>query len=262
MTAPTNIKTAMQEHGRGALRGFAMVLSVIVYGAALVYAGVRSYDLFARTLPPEMLTLALLGIVALEVTALGLPLAVHFWTSPGQQRYIALGFYGLDLALIIANSILDAAYNGGRILPAFMQWYATFAVPGLPVFCMIGWAAIWMTDPTTREHDMRATVRAATREALFGRIVEETAAADIAADVQEAARLQAREIVGEMLGVSLKRSTGAVSPGGGAQSATNTRPTAAESTLPESRPANSGVPLYRNGTPTLAKAEAEEAPKG
>ena len=195
----TNIKTAMQNHGRGALRGFAVALSLIVYAAALVYAGVRSYDLFARTLPADMLGLAMLGIVALEVTALALPLAIHFWTAPGQQRMIAYGFYGLDLALIIANSILDAAYNAGTILPGFMQWYGVFAVPGLPVFCMIGWALIWTTDPTTREHDMREAVKAATREALFSRIIEETAAADITAEVQASAQAQVREIVGDTL---------------------------------------------------------------
>lgn len=256
-TAYTNIKTALQDHGRNGLRGFAMVLSIIVYTAALVYAGVRSYDLFARTLPPDLLGLALLGIVALEVTALGLPLAVHFWTAPGQQRMIAYGFYFLDLVLIIANSILDAAYNSGAILPGFMQWYGVFAVPGLPVFCMVGWALIWMTDPTTREHDMKAAVSAATREALFGRIIEETAQADITAEVQAAARLQVREIVGETLGI-----VRAIGPGATAPMSTTTGGRAAESTQPESRPATIGAPVYLNGTETRAKAEATEAPKG
>jgi len=240
----TTIKTALQEHGRGALRGFAVFLSLLVYAAALVYAGVRSYDLFARTLPPDLLALALLGIVALEVTALGLPLAIHFWTAPGQQRMIGFGFYGLDLALIIANSILDAAYNSGAILPGFMQWYGVFAVPGLPVFCMVGWALIWMTDPTTREHDMRAAVRAATREALFGRIIEETAAADITAEVQEAARLQVREIVGE----TLSRAPRAL-------------PAPTSSSTSTGATADPG-PVHANGTTVRAKVEAVEAPKG
>jgi len=241
----TNIKTAMQEHGRGALRGFAVVLSLIVYAAALVYAGVRSYDLFARTLPADMLGLAMLGIVALEVTALGLPLAIHFWTSPGQQRMIAFGFYGLDLALIIANSILDAAHNAGTILPGFMQWYGVFAVPGLPVFCMIGWALIWMTDPTTREHDMREAVKAATREALFGRIVEETAKADITEDVQAAAAALTREIVGE----TLARAPRALPA-----------PTGQGTTTGQA--ATIGTPVHANGTQNRAKVEAVEAPKG
>lgn len=244
----TNIKSAMQEHGRGALRGFAVALSLIVYAAALIYAGVRSYDLFARTLPPDMLSLAMLGIVALEVTALALPLAIHFWTSPGQQRMIGFGFYGLDLALIIANSILDAAQNSGAILPGFMQWYGVFAVPGLPVFCMIGWALIWMTDPTTREHDMRAAVKAATREALFGRIIEETAAADISEEVQAAARAQVREIVGETL-ATRPRALPAPASVSGQGAATG-------------QAVNVGAPVYRNGTEARAKAEAIEAPKG
>lgn len=240
----TNIKTAMQEHGRGALRGFAVALSLIVYGAALIYAGVRSYDLFARTLPADMISLALLGIVALEVTALGLPLAIHFWTSPGQQRLIAFGFYGLDLLLIIGNSILDAAQNAGTILPGFMQWYGVFAVPGLPVFCMIGWALIWMTDPTTREHDMRAAVRAATREALFERITEETASADIGEDVRAAAAELAREIVGETLARAPRRLSA---------------PSSAITTTTGQAVA---IPKHANGTEARARVEAVEIPKG
>lgn len=244
----TTIKTSMQEHGRGALRGFAVALSLIVYAAALVYAGVRSYDLFARTLPPDMLALALLGIVALEVTALGLPLAIHFWTSPGQQRLIAFGFYGLDLALIIANSILDAAQNAGTLLPEFMRGYGVYAVPGLPVFCMIGWALIWLTDQSTREHDMRAAVRAATREALFGRIIEETAATDITEEVQAAARAQVREIVGETL-ARAPRALPAPSSGQGGTTATG-------------QAVSVSTPKHANGTEVRARVEAVEAPKG
>ncbi len=260
----TTIKSAMKDNGRGALRGFAVFLSLVVYLAALLYAGVRSYDLFARTLPPDMLSLAMLGIVALEVTALALPLAIHFWTAPGQQRMTAYAFYGLDLLLIVANSILDAAQNAGTILPGFMAWYGVFAVPGLPVFCMIGWALIWAFDPATREHDMRATVRAATREALFGRIVEETAATDITEEVQAAARAQVREIVGETLG-SVPR----VSPAGGRAPATatekpTTHPTAVTESdpQPEGRPATISAPIHANGTQARAKVEATETPKG
>ncbi len=196
----TTIHTAMKENGRRALRGLAVALSLIVYLAGLLYAGVRSYDLFARTIPAELLALAVIGIIALEVTALALPLAIHFWTSPGPQRMAALGFYLLDMALIVANSILDAAQNSGTVLPAFMTAYGVFAMPALPVVTMLGWALVWMLDPTSREADLTAAVRAATHEAMLSQIIEEAKAVDIADDVKAAAAQRARAIVGETLG--------------------------------------------------------------
>lgn len=243
----TNIKSAMQEHGRGALGALAKVIGVIVYTGALIIAGVRSYDLFARTLPPDMLLLATIGTVVLELTACGLPLAIHYWTSPGQQRMVAFGFYGIDLVLIIANGILDSSQNAGTILPSFMQFYGTYVMPAVPVACMVGWGLLWLLDPTTREHDMRAAVRAATREALFGRIIEETANADITAEVEAAARLQVREIVGE----TLARAPRALPA-----------PTSSSehgATVPAGQAV--GASVYRNGTEARAKVEAVEAPK-
>jgi hypothetical protein len=157
----------MKENSRRALKGLAVTLSLIVYLAGLVYAGVRSYSLFARTVEPELLPLAVLGIIALEVSALALPLAVHYWTAPGPQRLAALGFYLIDLGLIIANAVLDAAHHSGTLLPGFLQVYGVYAVPALPVACMVGWALIWALDPASREHDMAASVRAATHEALM-----------------------------------------------------------------------------------------------
>jgi len=125
----TTVSTAMKENSRRALKGLAVTLSLIIYLAGLVYAGVRSYSLFAATVDPGLLPLAVLGIVAVELTAVGLPLAIHFWTAPGAQRLAALGFYLLDLGLIVGNSILDAAHHSGTLLPDFLAAYGGLCRP-------------------------------------------------------------------------------------------------------------------------------------
>lgn len=196
----TTVHTALKENSRRALKGLAIVLSVLVYIAGLVYAGVRSYDLFARTIPADLLPLALLGIVALELTALGLPIAIHYWTAPGPQRMAALGFYLLDLGLIAANAVLDAAHNAGTLLPDFMAAYGVYGVPALPIVCMVGWALVWALDPASREHDLTMAVRAATFDAMLSQVIEEAKATDISEDVRAAAAQRARAIVGETLG--------------------------------------------------------------
>lgn len=202
-----NVSTAMKENSRRALKGLAVFLSLIVYLAGLIYAGVRSYSLFAQTVEASLLPLALLGIVALEVSALALPLAVHYWTAPGAQRLAAIGFYMFDLALIVGNSILDAAHHSGTLVPGFMLAYGTYAVPALPVMCMVGWALLWALDPASREHDMVETVRAATHEALMSQIVEAAKSVDITEAVTQAAGEAARALVGETLGRAPRRVT-------------------------------------------------------
>ena len=201
----TTVSTAMKENSRRALRGLAVTLSLIIYLAGLVYAGVRSYSLFSATVDPSLLPLAVLGIVALELTAVGLPLAIHFWTAPGAQRLAALGFYVLDLGLIVGNSVLDAAHHSGTRLPGFLSAYGVYAVPALPVVCMVGWALLWALDSSSREHDMIASVRTATHEALMTQIQKAAESVDISQAVENAAGEAARALVGETLGRAPRR---------------------------------------------------------
>jgi len=175
----TTVSTAMKDNQHRAMRGLAVGLSLLVYLAGLAYAGVRSYTLFAATIDASLLPLAVLGIVALEVSAVALPLAIHFWTQPGAQRFAAMGFYLVDLALIAANAILDAAHHSATVLPDFLTAYGVYIVPALPLFCMAGWSLVWMLDPASRERDMRESVKAATQEALLSAIQKATEAADI-----------------------------------------------------------------------------------
>lgn len=204
----TTISTALRDNQSRALRMLAIALSLIVYAAGLAYAGVRSYTLFSATIEAWLLPLAVLGIVALEISAIALPLAIHFWTFPGPQRLAAMGFYVLDLVLIAANAILDAAHHSGAEVSSLLIVYGLYIVPALPLLCMAGWALLWMLDPTSRERDMRESVKAATHEALLSRIQEAIGQADITASVEAAASEAARALVGEVVGNAPKR-TGA-----------------------------------------------------
>mgnify|MGYP001568634858 CR=1 FL=1 len=204
----TTVESAMKDNNRQFYMGAAIVFSVLVYLAGLGYAGVRTYTLFRDTVEAEFRLLALLGIIALEISALALPVAIHFWTAPGSQRSVALIFYGADLVLIAGNAILDAARHSGTLLPEFMSAYGTFGVPALPIFCMVGWALIWMLDPTSQERDMIASVRAGARKALLSSILKAAGAADVSEQVQDAAHELVGIVVGETLGTGAGRRNG------------------------------------------------------
>jgi hypothetical protein len=110
-----------------------------------------------------------------------------------------------SLALIVSNSILDAAHHSGTLLPGFLQAYGVYALPALPVVCMVGWALIWSLDPSSREHDMIASVRTATHEALMAQIQKAAESVDISQAVENAAGEAARALVSETLGNAPRR---------------------------------------------------------
>jgi hypothetical protein len=196
----TTVSTAMKDSQHKALKGVAVTLSLIVYIACLAYAAVRSYSLFAATIEPNLLPLAVIGIVALELTAIALPLAIHFWTQPGAQRIAAIAFYLLDLTLIAINAVLDAGRHSQTILPDFLTAYGVYILPALPLACMLGWSLLWLLDPSSRDRDMRESVKAATHEALLSQIQKAVEQADITQAVESAAGEAARALVGETLG--------------------------------------------------------------
>ena len=201
----TTVANEMKHNQHHALKGVAITLSLIVYLAGLVYAAVRSYSLFAATIDPALLPLAVIGIVALELTAIGLPLAIHFWTQPGAQRMAAYAFYLVDLALIACNAILDAGRHNQTILPGFLTNYGIYVLPALPLLCMAGWSLMWLLDPSSRERDMRESVKAATHAALLSQIQQATEQADVTEAVEEAANEAPRALVGETLGNAPRR---------------------------------------------------------
>ncbi len=205
----TTVSTAMKENNHRALKWAAVSLSLIVYLAGLLYAGVRSYTLFSATIESWLLPLALIGIVALELTAIALPLAIHFWTQPGPQRLAAMGFYLLDLTLIAGNAVLDAAKHSGAEVSGLLTNYGVYVVPALPLMCMAGWSLIWLLDPTSRERDMRESVKAATHEALLSQIQKAVEQADVTQAVEDAANEAARALVAETLGNVPRRPQGA-----------------------------------------------------
>jgi len=196
----TTVSTALKDNHHRAFKMLAIALSLIVYCAGLVYAGVRSYTLFAGTIDPSLLPLAVIGIVALEISGVALPLAIHFWTQPGAQRLTAYGFYFVDLVLIAANSVLDAAHHSDAVVADFLLAYSIYMLPALPLICMAGWSLIWLLDPSSRERDLRESVKAATQEALLAQIQKAVEQADVTQAVENAAHEAAIALVGETLG--------------------------------------------------------------
>lgn len=221
----TSIGTQMQENQHRAFKIIAYTLGLLVYLGGILYAESRAYSLFTKTIDAELLPIAIVGIVALGLTAIAAPLAHHFGTAPGVQRIFLDVFYAADILAMIANAILDSALHSEGSMTGILSFWKLYVLPSLPLFMLIGWAVFFALDPSHRKRDMLMSARAATEEVLTNRVIEQMKATDLTDIVDSAARDAAREIVGQAVGG-------------------NTLPTTATST-PSSSRASTSVPRVK-----------------
>ena len=196
----TTIGVQMQEGQSRALKAIAYALGLIVYLGGIAYAEARAYSLFVKTIDPELLPIAIIGIVALGLTAVAAPLAHHFGTAPGVQRIFLEVFYAFDIFAMAANAVLDAALHNTTGLTDLLTFWKAYVLPALPLVCLVGWTIFFMLDPAHRKRDMLLAARAATEEVLTSRVVEQMKATDLTDVVDAAARAAAAEIVGQTVG--------------------------------------------------------------
>ncbi len=196
----TTIGTRMQDTQRRALKTIAYALGLLVYLGGILYAEARAYSLFTRTIDPDLLPVAVVGIVALGLTAIAAPLAHHFGTAPGVQRIVLDLFYALDILAMGANAVLDAALHGSGDLTTLLAFWQAYILPALPLLCLVGWSLYFMLDPEHRQRDTLLAARAATEETLTARVIEQMKSADLGDLVDRAAQAAAAEIVGQTVG--------------------------------------------------------------
>lgn len=200
-----NIGDIMSEGRNRALKALAIFAGILVYLGMIIYSGIHNYSLMTAGVPPDLLIWAVVGVIALEITAVALPIALHWWTHSALQRIATFGFYFLDLALIFLNVVLDFAINAGSTPPAWMQYYLFYGVPATPVIAGLGWSILFLLDPSQRERGMVEGLRASTREALATRIALAARSADIDEMVEHAAQHMAFDIVQATLGAPVSR---------------------------------------------------------
>lgn len=206
MNETNSVGDVMSDSRGAALRALAIFAGVLVYCGALLYSGVHNWRLMLQGVAPDMVIWAALGVISLEISALALPVALHFWTHSAMQRIAAFAFYGVDLAAICANVILDYAIvaNSAGDLPGWLSAYLFYGVPATPILAGLGWSLLLLLDPSQRERAMVETLKSATREALARRIAAQARQANISAAVDQAAAQLAAGIVGQTLGVSVE----------------------------------------------------------
>jgi hypothetical protein len=185
-----------------------IILSILVYAGALLYALLRATDLVSKTFDPSMVAWGQVAIAALGLSMLALPLSLKYYIKGTAQRRIAIGLYILEALITVGNAVLDVWFsisliNGGGLetIPGGLKYYLFYGFPATPILVAAGWALIWMYDPSSKEQRNRLDMEATARETMQKMIMDNL----LSSDVQEALKLgsatMARQTIAELLGV-------------------------------------------------------------
>lgn len=203
-TTSQSVGDIMQDAKLEVWKRLVMLAGVLVYIAGVVYAEVHGWTLLSNGVSPDMQIWAGLGMVALGITALALPLALHAWTFDATHRMAAIAFYVVDIALLGLNSFVDFSVNEGQVLAGWAQMYFQYILPATPVIAAVGWGLLFLLDPAQKMLQIQQELKAAMQASLAQQIVEAAKSSAVAAEVNEAARKAVSKVSKDLFGVALK----------------------------------------------------------
>lgn len=190
----------MKESTQKAIRTLVILAGVAVYVAGVVYAEVHGFSILSKGVASDFLMWAYVGMVALGITAIALPLALHVWTFGAMHRIAAFIFYALDIGLLGFNSFVDFGVNTGETLPQWAQMYKDYLMPATPVVAALGWSILFLLDPATKALIQKHTLRASIRESLSQQIIQAAKSSNVTGRVNAAARLEVDDALTSLFG--------------------------------------------------------------
>jgi hypothetical protein len=101
--------------------------------------------------------------------------------------------YGINFAIVITNTILDAITIRAEVMPEWLRLYAMFILPTTPIVIGVGIAFIFLLDPSKKIHDARAAAAAASMDAMAIHMREAANRNDVNEAIQVAAARDMRE---------------------------------------------------------------------
>jgi hypothetical protein len=194
----------LSEAKNRSIKAIAIFASILIYLAGIAYAEAHGINMLTKGVNPDFLMWAYVGMVALGLTAIILPIALHFWTFDHLQRMVTIGFYVLDLGLLIFNAFSDYGMNTGAQLSSWEQMYVNYIMPATPILMMIGWTLIWNLDPSTKAHTLRQTLRTSIIQAKANQIAVAAKAASVSNAVNSAAEREVEDALTELFGKPVK----------------------------------------------------------
>jgi hypothetical protein len=182
------------------LKRIALFLAAITYAGAVAYGDIMFLGMVQAAFPDGFLeAMAIFGAVTTAVSAIVLPLALHFWFAPGEQFWAGIIFWLVDVAALALNSIL--AYQLALEIPLddlLATWYDLS--PATPLLAVIGWGTIFLLDPSQKLRHAVAEIEANQIDAYKNHLTAANNSDDVYAILSEGARADAKRFSEQLTG--------------------------------------------------------------
>jgi len=181
-----------------ALKGLAMLVGALAYAGGVIFGDIMFIVLMQDVFPTGIMgVLAMIGAITTAMSALALPVAMHWWFAPGPQLVGGWIFWLADILVLGLNSIL--AYNVGTGQDFGLYWWQMLS-PATPMLAIIGWGMMFNLDPSNQLRQAEAEAEADMIDAYVKE--QKTAARDDAVHdiIHEGAQATTRNIAGQITG--------------------------------------------------------------
>lgn len=140
--------------------GVAYVLSIVMME---VLVGVA---LGAITDNPLLKGLIVVGILGTLLSACLIPLALHYWLSPGIQFIVGIIFWLVDVAVLAMNASTGYQLMKGITLDdVFTTWQLMIPFVG-PALTILGWGTVYLTDDTQKDSHAERLLETSKRDLM------------------------------------------------------------------------------------------------
>lgn len=128
-------------------------LGMAVYVMVLFLTVAHNLNLIGSAVNENLRWIAYVGVAALELNAIALPLALHYWAVSGLHHGATMAFYVVDLIILFANSTVDSGLVANGNLPPWGTWYLDNFAQSSPLIALFMWAILFMLDPTSQSKE-------------------------------------------------------------------------------------------------------------
>ena len=190
----------MKSRNEQALKVISVALAALTYAGAVVYGDVQFLTVMDKVFPhdPVLRALSMAGAVMTAVSALTLPIALHWWFSPGLQFLWGIAFWCMDILALGLNSILAYELATGNADSLVATWQ--ILSPATPLIAVIGWGIAFLLDPSHKERHARAEMEADQIDAYADQMRKAAKSDEVYQEILDAARMRAREFAESLSG--------------------------------------------------------------
>jgi len=182
-----------------ALKTLAVFLAALTYCGAVIYGDIMFISVMHVAFPSGIMGgLATAGAIMTAVSAITLPLALHYWFAPGTQFVWGIIFWFADIAALSLNAMLAYAMATGGGDSSLMQWQQ-FS-PATPMLAVIGWGLVFLLDPAHKLRHAQAELEADLIDIHATQLRQAAKGEDVAATITTGAKTAAADTASRLTG--------------------------------------------------------------